>query len=265
MSRIQVVILAAGRGSRMGPYTDAMPKCLVPFAGRPLVEWQLQTLAAMGLDDVTVVTGYRSEMLEALGLPHRHNPDWRNTNMVASLLCADDVVRSDKDMIVAYGDIVYEPRVLRTLIETPGDVVTAVDLDWLELWRARNDDPLSDAETLRFDENGDILEIGRRPRALEDIDGQYIGLTKFTSSGKGAIHRLMSKAESGDWTSPRPPALMHFTDLLAGLIETGDPVRAALVHGGWLEVDTEGDLKTYETLLRDGEVADFCTLPLAVS
>lgn len=260
-----MVILAAGRGSRLGAHTDEMPKCLVPFAGRPLIEWQLRTLSEAGLDDVTLVTGYKSDRLEALGLPYRHNPHWRSTNMVASLLCADDILHSDKNMIVAYSDIVYEPGVLVALANTPGDIVTVVDLDWLTLWQARNDDPLSDAETLKLDEQGHILEIGRRPRALDEIDGQYIGLTRFSASGKRAVLGLMAKAETGDWAPRRPPALMHFTDLLAGLIEVGSKVRAAPIYGGWLEVDTASDLETYEAMLRDGAVGDFYHLLHAIS
>ncbi len=60
------VILSAGQGKRLSPLTDARPKCLVPIAGRPILEWQVRALATAGVDDITVVTGFCANAVEAM-------------------------------------------------------------------------------------------------------------------------------------------------------------------------------------------------------
>ena len=79
---MRAVILAAGRGSRMGALTEAMPKCLTELAGRPLLAMQCAALAAAGASEVGIVTGYRAELLALPGLSRFHNPRWDTTNMV---------------------------------------------------------------------------------------------------------------------------------------------------------------------------------------
>jgi choline kinase len=85
---MRAIILAAGRGSRIRQLTDDRPKCLVELRGRPLLEWQVEALRGGGAREIGIVTGYRREMLAALGLREFHNPRWQDTNMVSSLECA---------------------------------------------------------------------------------------------------------------------------------------------------------------------------------
>src|SRR5256885_10365147 len=61
----QCVILAGGRGTRMRPYTNGVPKALLPVLGRPFVDWQLRRLAASGVERVTLCIGYGGEMLQS--------------------------------------------------------------------------------------------------------------------------------------------------------------------------------------------------------
>jgi choline kinase len=102
------IILAAGRGSRMGDLTEEYPKCLTQFAGRTLLEWQLSALRAAGIRDIAVVRGYRAETINPSGCIWFENPDWAKTNMVSTLACASQWLERD-DCIVSYSDIVYHP------------------------------------------------------------------------------------------------------------------------------------------------------------
>ena len=85
---MRAIILAAGEGTRLRPHTLDRPKCLVPLAGRPLLAWQADALRRAGVSDITVVTGYRADQVAALGFATVHNDRFRETNMVASLMCA---------------------------------------------------------------------------------------------------------------------------------------------------------------------------------
>lgn len=98
---MQAIILAAGRGSRLGTMTENQPKPLAKLAGKPLIEWQLASLAAAGVDDVHVVCGYCSEALQDYGNNRIMNVNWASSNMVRSLMCADAVL-SEVPTLVCY-------------------------------------------------------------------------------------------------------------------------------------------------------------------
>ena len=173
---MKAIILAAGEGTRLRPYTLDRPKCLVELAGRPLLEHQMAALQAAGVDDITIVTGYRAEQIAEYGPPTRHNPAYATTNMVASLMCASDVLRSGDDVLIAYSDIIYPASIIRRLCACPEPLCTTVDRQWLKLWQLRCENPLNDAETLKLDGAGDIIEIGRKPKSYDEIQAQYMGL-----------------------------------------------------------------------------------------
>lgn len=218
---------------------------MVELGGRPLLHWQVAALRAAGIEDITVVTGYRHELLEQQGFATRNNPNWASTNMVGSLWCARDIV--DGPTIVSYSDIVYGPHVVQALAGVRAELGVAYDVDWLELWRARFADPLSDAESLKLGAGRRILDIGRRVASLAEIEGQYLGLLCFSPQSIGWVVELLAQ---------RPEALakLSMTDLLRHLIEAGHPVQGVETKGGWCEVDTPSDLAVAERLLAAGQL-----------
>lgn len=246
---MRAVILAAGEGTRLRPYTDDRPKCLVPLGGRPLLEWQLDALARAGVEDVCVVTGYRSELVAERGLRTVRNPDYARTNMVASLMCARECLDGSDDVLICYGDIVYEPRLVEALAAPASPVTVAVDVDWRRLWELRMADPLADAETLRFDDRGLVAELGRVPSSYDDIEGQYVGLIAVQAAFAPDLVRAYDSLDPEGCYEGRNRDKMFMTAFLQHLIDTGTPVGAARVSGGWLEVDTVDDLAVYEELL----------------
>ena len=257
---MRAIIIAAGRGERMRPFTDRAPKCLLPFAGRPLLHWQIEALAASGIEDIGIVKGYLGEKIPDRRLASWTNPKWASTNMVHSLLCAREALCSGERIVVAYGDIIYEPRVLGTLLSTAGRIVVAVDLNWRRLWQERMDDPLADAESLRMNERGEITDIGRTVSGLDEIEAQYMGLLCFAPEGADAFAAFVDSAAPGaPWLGGRNPVHCYLTDVLRGMIEAGHVITAAPTAGGWLEFDTVGDLRTYERLLRTRAIAPFFT------
>ena len=101
---MRAVILAAGRGSRMGAFGEARPKCLIELAGKALLDRQLAALSAGGVSELGIVRGYRAEMLARPGLVCFENPRWAETNMVMSLAAAEAWLRT-APLIVSYADI----------------------------------------------------------------------------------------------------------------------------------------------------------------
>lgn len=247
----RLILLCAGQGARLRPFTDDRPKCMVPLHGRALVEWQLAAAREAGVSEVVIVRGYRGDQLDVAGATYVDNPRFADTNMVYSLGCARHLLTDG--CAVSYGDIVYDAEVLRKMWDAPDGVSVAVDLDWLSYWRRRSPEPLADAETLRMDERGRIREIGQRPRSLDEIQGQYIGLTRYAGAGLRALVDALDRGEPGPHPT-RSFAKLYMTDLLQSFAAGADvPVHAVPIHGGWLEIDNPDDLRLAESITRVAE------------
>ena len=243
----------------MRAMTENRPKCLVEFAGRPLLEWQLAALRTVGVDDVTLVVGYQAAALEGYGSQRVENPRWAETNMVYSLMCARDVLTSGTGVLIGYSDLMYEPRLLATLCASPGDVATVIDENWRLLWESRFNDPLADAETLKRRHDGSLYEIGRKPRDYSEIEGQFVGLTRLSAAGAQRFVETWESVRSGQ-NPPfgnRSAETCHFTDMLQRLIDLNFPVMAAPVRGGWLEFDSDTDFALYDRWRATGKLGEF--------
>lgn len=254
---MKAVILAAGRGSRLHPYTADCPKCLTELGGQSLIARQLSVLRGAGIDDITIVTGYQAEMLALPGTQQCHNEAWATTNMVESLFCAE--ASFGDDLIVSYSDIVYQPDVIEALLASTADVSVIVDRQWRAYWAYRFDDPLSDAESLRMTEGGLITDIGGPVDDIDEIEAQYIGLMRFQGAGVEALRR--TRAALGDvhraWMDKRPLEKAYMTDLLMEMILTGVDVSAVPIRSGWLEIDTVEDYENAAAGFEDGSIRKF--------
>lgn len=250
---MKAIILAAGEGTRLRPYTLDRPKCLVEVDGVSLLDRQLAVLGSEGVGPVTLIGGYRSDMLQRPGTSLRLNPRYAETNMVWTLFSAEADLESE--LVLAYGDIVYSRANLRALLASTADIAVCIDLDWEAYWRARNEDPLSDAETLRLNAAGEIIEIGQKPLSLAQIEGQYMGLMKFSARGLAALRDCFARARQAGSIRGKTPERAYMTDLLQLLIDEGQALSAVTVHGGWVEVDTVGDLESEVTRARLRQIA----------
>jgi choline kinase len=246
---MRALILAAGRGSRMRQLGDERPKCLVELAGASLLARQVAALRRGGVEEIGVVRGYRAEMLSFPGLTYFTNQRWADTNMVASLATAADWLRSGP-AIVSYADIFYRAELVRGLAGAPGPLVISYDRSWRDLWTRRFTDPLSDAETFRVDAAGKLLEIGGKTARIEDIQGQYMGLLKFTPPAWSAVEELLASLDA-----PVRDRL-DMTGLLRRLL-AADAVHIGTfgTDGQWGELDNPQDAELYEAMLAKGELA----------
>jgi choline kinase len=242
---MKMIILAAGRGSRMKDLTADRPKCLVQLAGKALLDWQLNAAQFIGIEDIYLVRGYLREKLNRTGVTTIDNMRWNETNMVMSLQRADTVLRI-APCLVSYSDIVYHPDILKTLMRQQGDLVITYDILWEELWAARFDQPLEDAESFKTDDQR-LVEIGKRARHLDAIEGQYMGLLKFTPNGWNQIQNKL-KSLPNDICDR-----LDITSLLQLLLQDGINVRCMPVEGRWCEVDSASDLKLYEHFIRKAD------------
>jgi choline kinase len=242
------IILAAGEGTRLRPYTNSRPKCLVEVDGKSLLDRQLEILKSAGVSDNVVVGGYLADQLKDKGSRFYLNPRYDETNMVWTLFCAEEEL--DSELIVTYGDIVYSKDVLKSLLKSDADISLTIDLDWQQYWEDRLEDPLDDAETLKLDDDGMILELGQKPKSLNEIEGQYMGLMKFSLKGLRVLKEIFYRGKKDGKIGSKPVENAYMTDLLQAIINYGTKIQSVPVHGGWIEIDTVDDLESDVTLSR---------------
>jgi len=236
---MKAIILAAGRGSRMKDMTDEKPKCLVKLHGKPLLEWQINALREAGVTEIAIITGYKSKLLDNYADFYFHNSRWAETNMVSSLACAHEWL-SAEPCIISYSDIFYDCSAVKALMKSKAILALTYDPNWQELWERRFDDPLLDAETFNLQSDGTLVEIGKKPKSIEEIKGQYMGLLRFTPVGWAEVIRIRSKLNSKERDS------MHMTATIQKVIEANNVLVAAIPYEmEWGEIDSTDDLETY--------------------
>jgi len=261
---LNAIILAAGQGKRLAPLTEHKPKCLVNLFGKTILDWQISVFKKCGITDISVVTGYHSELIDLPGLEFFQNKKFETTNMVESLFCASE--KLNESTIVSYGDIIFEKKVLDKLIQSREDFSVVVDKNWKRYWEMRFDNPLDDAESLKIDTDGNITSIGQKTQKIDEIEGQYIGLMKFQDSGlekiKGFYEKI--KSQSTNNSNPLNPLVsfqqLFMTDFLQGLINDGCKLRSIEIENGWLELDTIDDYDKYVKLYSKNKLSEFIDL-----
>jgi L-glutamine-phosphate cytidylyltransferase len=234
--RVKAIILAAGRGSRMKTLTDERPKCLVEFRGKPLLQWQVDALQKAGIEEIAIVSGYKREMLARWELTEFHNPQWAETQMVSSLVCAESWLK-EGPCIVSYSDIFYHSSAVQALMNSEARLAITFDPNWLRLWKDRFGDPLLDAETFCLNSDGTLAEIGNKPNAVEEVEGQYMGLLRFSPKGWHEFEQIRKNL------SPQESAQIHMTGMLQKIVEQGkESIFAYPYTDPWGEFDTDEDL-----------------------
>ena len=234
------IILAAGRGSRMGSLTIDKPKCLLELRGNTLLSMQLQAFLDNGITDIGVITGYSREKLALENIKEFYNPNWESVNMVVSLSCANEWLESDT-CIISYSDIFYDRTAVGLLTNTDAHIAITYDPNWLALWEKRFVDPLCDAETFKINNRSEVLEIGGIPTSVNEVEGQYMGLIRFTPYSWETAKIIFDDLSSQDRNK------LHMTELLNVIAsDSALQVLAIPYHGIWGEVDSPSDLNVYK-------------------
>jgi choline kinase len=240
------IIIGAGRGSRLGPRTDEVPKTLVPVMGRPMLDWILDALAAGGFSrrDVVFIAGYRSEVVRERypEFTFVDNLDWASNNILLSLLCAREHLGDG--FLCTYADIVYRPSIVRALMASPHAATLGCDTDWRRRYRDRSQHPESDGEKLLAE--GDRVVRLSRTIAPEAASGEFVGVARFTADGARTLLDGFDAAQAEfagrAFREGRSFEKAYLIDLFQWMIERGADFHRADMHGGYMEIDTLEDL-----------------------
>ena len=231
---MQAVILAAGKGTRMG-IKDA-PKCLLKIGNKSIIEHQVNYLRNIGCKKILVVTGYNSNKIKnTLGnsVEYIFNKNFENSNNMYSLWKARDFI--DDEFICIYGDLFFHNKILEKCVASDGDMVLVVE---------RN---LRD-ETMRVKiENKKIVQVNKKIDS-KNTDGNFIGMVKF----RKAIHKSLFDEMSELIEQQNLNA--YFVVAIEKMIKKG--IYAEFVETEnlpWIDIDKKDEFesakKTFSTLV----------------
>jgi len=183
----KAIIVAAGRGRRLGENTAEIPKCMVRVNGRPILHWQLRAFAAAGIRDVVIVRGYQGDRIDPGEFPVRFvdNPEWERNNILASLMYARSEFSGG--FYFSYCDIVYPPSVVaRLAAATPSPAAASLIIDrrWADAYQGRTLHPVSEAELTAIESAGPgqevrVVQVGKGAVPSTQAVGEFIGLAHF--------------------------------------------------------------------------------------
>ena len=215
------IILAAGLASRLRPLTEARPKCLLELHGRAIMDYQLATLSAVGVTDVTVITGHMGDKIrDAMGsrVNYATYEDYEKTNNLYTMHACADLL--DDECIVMFSDVLIPEAAMRKLVETPDDFALLVDTSRV----------LAGTMRIQVDDNG-ITDLGGHIPVDYGI-GNFVGIAKYSKAGAAMLRDEIARmvAEGGH-------EQVYYVQALPRLARTGTAVRPVEIGTPWLEVD----------------------------
>jgi L-glutamine-phosphate cytidylyltransferase len=244
----QAILLGAGQGSRLDEKRGEHPKWMLEVAGQSLAQHLVNALHSCDVTDVQLVRGALGGTVLSPSVSYRDAINTRN--MLETLYSVRSAVHDD--VIVAYCDLILEPRLIAAALAAPGVAAVVVDRRWYDLFSLRADDPLSIAESCSLSDT-QLKRIGQPLAPREIPEAQYIGLMRFS---KDAFHQLMTLYESlaaefagQPWRNAKSFEAAYFTDFLQEAIARRIALTAVPVEGGWLEFDTPRDLSLANDLV----------------
>jgi len=242
---MRAIIIGAGRGRRLMPTTADTPKCYAEVGGKRLLDWAMLAFKQAGLNDFCFIGGYQIEKVRAdyPGLTFRHNTDWQNNNILASLMYAEDVM--EEGFICCYSDILFTSGVLNGLMARPEDIVLSVDTRWLDRYQHRSQHPPDDAEKV-IASNGHVVRVHRGIPPAE-AHGEFTGIAKFTPEGARQLRSAYRRAREAYAGKPYREAAVfekaYLIHLFQEMLEGGTAMAHADTPGHYMEVDTQEDFE----------------------
>ena len=140
---------------------------MLDFGGKTLLQRQLDAYNKNGVNDISLIKGYKKEKINYKGIRYFENTDYRNNNILNSIFYGEDVINGN--IIISYSDILFDPIVVKRTLEAKRDISVVVDIDWRGYYVGRKDHPISEAENVIFNSNNEVLKIGKINTGNEDI------------------------------------------------------------------------------------------------
>lgn len=253
--KINVIIPAAGKDKI---FTDK-PKALIDICGKTILERQLENIRKTGLRNISVVRGYKSEMINFENIKYYDNQDYDSKHSLHSLMCARE--NMDKGFILLYSDILFNEEVLKLLIQNEGDIILLVDDSYtyhkhdidkkLDLVVSKTK-PSSHYRTLQPQTMIDVARIGKNIDK-DEADFEFVGIAYFSEKGADILKKVYDdctkKSKKKKFHESENVNRAGVTDIIQEIIDRGFTVNALKVYKGWIEIHNKEDKKNAEEMI----------------
>ena len=241
----KALIIAAGLGSRLKKHTENLPKCMLDFGGKTLLQRQLDAYKKCGVKDISLIKGYKKEKINYKGIKYFENTDYKNNNILNSIFYAEKIINGN--IIISYSDILFDSSVVERTLDSDHDISVVVDIDWRGYYVGRKDHPISEAENVIFNSNNEVEKIGKINTGNEAVHGEFIGMIKLSNRGTEIFKEHFHRLKKIYWNKPFQRAKIfqkaYLTDYIQELVDIGIKVHCVIIESGWKEIDTVEDYK----------------------
>ena len=241
---LKAVILAAGKGTRMGTLTQDIPKPMIPVAGKPVVEHIMRRIAEAGVDEFVLVVGYLSEKIKSYfgdgsGFDFRvsYSEQWEGYGTGAALMAARELA-ADGPVLMTFADVITSVRTYKDALSTYSKRRGAgvVTLNWVE-------DPYTGAAVL-IDEDQRICKIIEKPPKGEVP-------SRWNSAGIFVFEPVIF--EYLERLTPSWRGEYELADVLNYMIGDRLPIYPSYLEGEWMDVGSVEAITAAEKLLAPRE------------
>jgi choline kinase len=258
----RAILIAAGRGKRLGTHTEEIPKCMVDVAGKPILGWVWKALSSVGVDELVVIRGYRGDVLEQFvrqlvpNVTFVDNHEWQTNNVLLSLACARAYL--DRPTYLTYSDIVFTPTVARAAAESTAEIGLVIDRQFRDIYVGRDQHPLEEGEVSDLMPDGSVARVGKKALPVPEAVGEFIGLTRLGAGGVASVATALDavaaryagrERENEPFQRAARYRNAYLTDLWQELIDHGTRIDPIFIDGQWREIDTGQDLERARQLL----------------
>jgi phosphoenolpyruvate phosphomutase len=234
----RAVVLAATKGN-FGKLVEDKPKAMLHVEGKPVLTWHREAFNRQGIKDMAVVRGYKKEAVNLAGLHYFDNDEFAATGELYSLYQARDYLKGN--LLVAYGDILFDHFILQNLLGQKSDITIAADAGFRLRKRADKSPDLVQTSGVADPMKKEFCKLVKVGGGVDAAaaSGEWVGLLALREAGTEAFVKALDELAAKDMASLRKLSLGEF---LSQLTAKGTPVHVVHTFGHWRDLDEQADL-----------------------
>jgi choline kinase len=244
---MKIIFLAAGKGQRIFKNINKN-KCLLEIRKKTLIENSINEILKTKIRDVIIVVGFKPNQIKNKLKNYKNikfilNKKYNSREMLYSLIFA--LRKYNSDIIFAYTDIIFSYKTINKIIESDKtDITIPILSNWKKIWKIRNKNPYSDAESLFINNSKQLISIGHKIKRLKEIKYQFMGITFIPQSQRKEVLNFYDEIKVKN--------RLHLTTFLNKLVKKKFKINCIKTNDEWYEFDDYFDYLNYKKYYQRG-------------
>ena len=249
---MKVIIIAAGQGTRLGNLTKELPKPLLDINGKSILERQIELFHKFGIKDIIIVRGPHKEKFHLNDVRYIEDTNYLYGEQTSSLMFARNEIIGD--VIVSFGDIIFDEAILKQLLESNDELVLSTDQNWQKSYEIRTEMSQKNSDFVAL-KNEQIIKFLKNPEEIIENNSivEFIGLMKLSKIGSEKIikaYTYLEKNHIGKFHYASSFKKAKIIDLLEELRLKNMSIKNENINGIWCEIDTQQDLEIAKKIFK---------------